>query len=217
MPELIDISVPLDEDLPTWPGSPGFDLKPLQRMEEGAVANVSCLTCDVHTGTHIDAPRHFVADGKTVEQLSLDLLVGPAVVVRIPDEVDTITADDLEALEIPEGTERLLLRTRNSELWASHAGSFQQDYVALVPDAAQWVVNHDIQCLGVDYLSVQHYNDSPETHQILLQAEVVIVEGLNLSGVAPGRYELICMPLKLAGSDGAPARAGLRPLRDSLA
>jgi len=215
MPELIDISVPLDENLPTWPGSPGFDLEPLQRMEDGAEANVSRLTCDVHTGTHIDAPRHFVANGKTVEQLPLDALVGPAVVARIPDEIDTITADVLRAAEIPRRAERLLLRTRNSDLWSSHPGSFQRDYVALAPDAAQWVVDHNIRCLGVDYLSVQHYADGPETHQILLQAEVVIVEGLDLSSVAPGSYELICMPLKLAGSDGAPARAGLRPLRDS--
>ena len=209
MPDLIDISVSLDEDLPTWPGSPGFSTEPIERIVDGADANVTKLICDVHTGTHIDAPRHFVSEGATVEQIPLDVLVGAATVARVPDEVGTITSAVLERLNIPDEAEKLLLHTSNSKLWDSHPGSFQHDYVALSPAAAHWVVDHGIRCLGVDYLSVQHYNDGPETHQTLLQNEVIIIEGLNLSGVSAGQYELLCMPVKLAGSDGAPARAAL--------
>ena len=216
MSDLTDISVALDDELPTWPSSPGFQTRPLQGMEKGAEANVTQITCDVHTGTHIDAPRHFVADGATVEQIPLDVLVGPAVVARVPGGVETITPEVLDGLDIPGDTERLLLRTSNSELWHSHPGSFREDYVALSPGAAQWIVDHDVHCIGVDYLSVQHYDDGPETHQILLRAGVIIVEGLDLSGVDTGRYELLCMPLKLDGIEGAPARDGLRPLRNSM-
>lgn len=181
-------------------------------MSDGAVANVSKLTCDVHTGTHMDAPRHFVRDGDTVEQIPLHATVGPAHVAHVSDDCSTITAATLEALDIPEDTSRLLIRTSNSHLWDQHGASFQTDYVALAPDAATWVVDHGIACLGVDYLSVQHYDDGPETHQILLEQNVVIIEGLNLSAVAPGTYELIFLPLKIAGSEGAPGRALLRPL-----
>lgn len=213
MSDLIDISVTIGEDLPIWPGSPGFRLDPLERMDEGAVANVSQLTCDVHTGTHIDAPRHFVDDGKTVDQIPLDVLVGPAVVARVPNEIDTITAEVLDDLNIPDETDRLLLRTRNSTLWSKCPATFQQDYVALGPNAAQWVVDHGLRCIGVDYLSVQLYDDGPETHQVLLRDDVVVIEGLNLMNVGPGRYELLCMPIKLQGADGAPARVGIRPPR----
>jgi len=213
MSELIDISVALDDDLPIWPGSPGFQLEALHQIAEGDEANVSKLTCDVHTGTHIDAPRHFVENGKTVEEIPLSVLVGPAVVVRVPDEVNTITASVLDELDIPSTTSRLLLHTRNSDLWSSHLGTFRHDYTALAPSASQWIVDHDIRCIGVDYLSVQHYGDGPETHQILLQGDVVIVEGLNLSGVEAGKYELLCMPIKLGGGEGAPARACVRFIR----
>lgn len=212
MSDLIDISVPLDEDLPIWPGSPGFELDSLKRIEDGAEANVSRLTCDVHTGTHIDAPRHFVNDGISVDEIPLDVLVGPSIVVQVLGEVEAVTAEVLKHLNIPNDTDRLLLRTQNSTLWSSRPASFQRDYVALTPDAAQWVVDFGIQCLGVDYLSVQRYDDGPETHQILLQNNVVIIEGLNLKNAEPGKYELICMPIKLKGGDGAPARVGIRSL-----
>ncbi|MCS3662067.1 cyclase family protein [Salinibacter ruber] len=212
MSDLIDISVTIGEDLPIWPGSPGFRLEALERMDEGDEANVSQLTCDVHTGTHIDAPRHFVDDGKTVDQIPLDALVGLVLVARVPDEIDTITAEVLNDLGIPNETDRLLLHTQNSTLWSRYPASFQQDYVALSPDAARWVVDHGIRCLGVDYLSVQHYDDGPETHQILLEGSVVIIEGLNLSSVPAGWWELCCLPVKLEEAEAALARAALRPL-----
>jgi len=208
LPNIIDISVPLHSGIPTWPGSPGFRLFQTMRMDDGEVANVSQLETDVHIGTHVDAPWHFVAGGKTIEQLSLEVLMGTAVVGYLP-EVSAVTPEDLEALALPRQTKRLLLRTRNSQLWANEVSEFQTDFVALTADAAQWVVNQGIQLIGVDYLSVQRYYDSPLTHEILLGAGVVIVEGLNLTDVTPGLYDLVCLPLKLVGSDGAPARAVL--------
>ena len=206
--DIVDISLPLRPDMPIWPGSAGLRLTRTSRLEAGDSANVSRLDCDVHVGTHVDAPRHFWEDGATVEQLPLDILIGPAVVAYLP-EVNVITADDLESLKLPAGTERLLLRTRNSELWAAGVTEFRKDYVALTADAARWVVEQDILLIGVDYLSVQRYQDGPTVHQTLLRAEVVIIEGLNLAGVESGEYELICLPLKLVGAEGAPARAVL--------
>jgi arylformamidase len=209
MTRLIDISLPLQPDLPTWPGDPRLQRERFVCMEEGHVANVSQLACCVHVGTHVDAPYHFVADGKTVEHLALDTLIGEAVVVHVPD-VESVTAADLERLTLPAGVQRLLLRTHNSALWAAGMAPFREEYVALTEDAAQWVVDHSIRLIGVDYLSVQRYHDGPRTHQILLEAEVIILEGLNLAHVAPGTYELLCLPLKLIGAEGAPARTVLR-------
>jgi len=209
--KIIDVSVPLHAELPTWPGSAGILLRPIKRMAVGDLENVSRLDCDVHAGTHVDAPWHFVEGGHTAEQLPLDVLIGPAFVAFLP-ETSAITANDLDGLALPAGTERLLLRTRNSELWAEGVTEFREDYVALTADAARWVVDQGIRLIGVDYLSVQRYGDSPVTHQILLGAGVVILEGLNLATVEPGSYELLCLPLRLVGADGAPARAVLRKL-----
>ncbi|MCS4193414.1 arylformamidase [Salinibacter ruber] len=214
MSDLIDISVSLDESLPIWPDSPGFELQPLQTREEAGQARVSRLACDVHTGTHIDAPYHFVPDGSTIEQLPIEATVGRAVVTRVPDAVTTITARTLDELGIPESTTRLLFRTKNSSFWSDYGSVFQAEYAALSPGAATWIVDHGIRCVGVDYLSVQHYEDGPETHQILLREGVVIIEGLDLSDVSPGDYELLCLPIKIAGSEGAPARAALRKTGD---
>lgn len=186
----------------------GILLKPIRRMAAGDPDNVSQLDCDVHAGTHVDAPWHFLEDGITVEQLPLDTMIGQAVVAFLPG-VEAIAANDLAGLALPPGAKRLLLRTRNSELWAGGVTEFGEDYVALTADAARWVVDQGIRLIGVDYLSVQRYDDSPLIHQVLLGAGVVILEGLNLADVQPGNYKLICLPLKLVGSEAAPARAVL--------
>ena len=207
---LIDISLPLSRDMPIWPRSVGFRLIPTMRLEAGDSVNVSRLECDVHMGTHVDAPWHFLEDGATVERLPLDVLIGPAIVAYLP-EVSTVTDNDLPDLTLPPRTKRLLLRTRNSELWEAGITEFRQDYVALTTDAARWVVDQGIRLIGVDYLSVQRFDDdSPLTHQILLEAGVIILEGLNLAGVQPGAYKLICLPIRLVGAEGAPARAILQ-------
>lgn len=163
---------------------------------------------DIHAGTHVDAPWHFIPDGKTVETLDLNVLMGPAMVAHLPG-VDSVGPEDLDSLDLPKETERLLLRTRNSLLWEAEEGEFQKDFVALTLDAARWVAERGIRLVGVDYLSVQRFNDPPDTHEVLLAAEIIILEGLDLSRVSSGWYDLYCLPLKLVGAEGAPARAVL--------
>jgi arylformamidase len=176
-------------------------------MDDGAVANVTRINSTVHLGTHVDAPRHFLNDGRTVEQLPLEVLTGPCYVVQLPDGVDAITSEVLERTEIAPDMKRILFGTSNSHLWANGESKFQTDFVAIEDDAAEWLVERGVQLVGVDYLSVAPYSDPVPTHTILLKAGVVIVEGLNLSQVMRGFYDLYCLPLKIAGSDGAPARA----------
>jgi arylformamidase len=202
-----DISVTISPQLPTWPGDPKIEFKRLRKMEQGADANVTHLSAGVHIGTHVDAPFHFLGgEAATVESLPLEVLTGPALVVHLP-EVDLISAAVLAAAGVPSGVDRLLFKTRNSDLWARNVPEFQHDFVALSPDAAGWLVSHGVALVGVDYLSVAPYHDPVPTHRTLLAAGVVAVEGLDLSRVAPGEYTLYCLPLKLQGSDGAPARA----------
>ena len=202
-----DISVTVSPDLPVWPGDPAVVLERYLSQAAGDQANVSRLACSVHVGTHVDAPIHFVEGGRGVDELSWETLVGDALVADARG-LHTITAAALEALAIPPGTRRLLLKTDNSALWSS--GVFEEGYVALEPDAARWVVEREIALLGVDYLSVQLYDDpNPDTHRILLEAGVVLLEGLDLGDVSPASYVLVCLPLKLRGADGAPARVVL--------
>ncbi len=209
---IIDISLPLHPKMPKWPGSEGIKINRIKCLEVGDKVNISKLECNMHVGTHVDAPRHFIEDGSTVEALPLDLLIGPAVVVAIP-EVKVVTAKHLASIGIPSKTERLLLRTLNSDLWASNVTEFGENYTALTADAAQWLVDRGIGLVGIDYLSIQIFSDPPTTHKILLKGKVVILEGLNLADVKPGKYELICLPIRIVGTEGAPARALLRQIR----
>ena len=204
---IFDISVSIHPKLPVWPGDPQIVLERYRQLANGDASNDSRLACSVHCGTHIDAPAHFIEKGNTIEQLSLDSLVGNATVVEFP-KIHRITPDLLETQKIDTQTNRLLLKTKNSELWADPEHEFYPDYVALSAEAARWIVNNGIQLVGIDYLSIQLFKDAePLTHRILLEAGVIILEGLNLRDVKPGTYQLICLPLKLTGSDGAPARA----------
>lgn len=203
-----DISLTISPTLPTWPGDPAVILERVAKIEEGANSNVSQVNMGVHTGTHVDAPYHFLGDGAmTVEKLPLKLLTGRVYLLHLPDNIEVIDAKALEKAEIPPRTRRLLFRTRNSKLWANPNHQFHTDFVGVSEDGAQFLVNRGVKLVGVDYLSVAPYKQSRPTHEILLQAGVVVVEGLNLSQVSQGRYTLYCLPLKLEGSDGAPARA----------
>jgi arylformamidase len=203
-----DISLTISPDLPVWPGDPAVQMDRVSKMEEGADANVTQLNMGAHVGTHVDAPFHFLGgDASTVERLPISLLTGRAYLLHLPDEVDLITAEVLKKADIPPRTRRLLFRTRNSRLWETHPTEFQKDFVALDNDAAEMIVEHGIKLVGIDYLSIAPYANGKPTHQTLLKAGVVVVEGLNLSEVSQGRYTLYCLPLKLAGADGAPARA----------
>jgi arylformamidase len=201
-----DISMTISPDMPVWPGDPNVVIQRIGKIDEGAEANVSKLNMCVHTGTHVDAPFHFLQEGNTVEQLSLKLLTGRVYVLHLP-EVDVITRDVLEGSGIPPRTRRVLFRTRNSDLWKAEVIDFQSGYVGVSSDGAEYLVNRGVKLVGVDYLSVAPYESTKATHQILLEAGIVIVEGLDLSKVSQGRYSLYCLPLKIVGCDGAPARA----------
>ncbi len=206
---LYDISLTISEDLPVWPGDPKIELTKISQIKDGEMANVTHLSAGVHIGTHVDAPDHFLGNGQTVENLPVELLVGEATVVEIPVE-GQISAADLQTAAIPEGTTRLLIKTANSLLWAQDWKEFKEDFIALQADAAAYLVNRGVRVVGVDYLSVAPYADSAPTHKILLEAGVLIIEGLNLSGIKAGEYTLMCLPLKIKGSDGAPARVLLQ-------
>ncbi|MCD6424504.1 MAG: cyclase family protein [Anaerolineales bacterium] len=207
--KLYDISLTITEDLPVWPGDPKIELKKISQIDDGEEANVTHLSACVHIGTHVDAPDHFLGNGETAENLSLDLLVGPALVVEVPVE-GQITAMDLQSITIPEGTKRLLIKTANSQIWAEGLKEFKEDFIAIEADAAEYLVNQGVEVVGVDYLSVAPFADPAPTHQILLKAGTLIIEGLNLSEIVPGEYTLYCLPLKIKGSDGAPARVLLQ-------
>lgn len=200
-----DITLPISKELPVWPGDPDFELRRIDSLAAGGNTNTSQIIMSAHMGTHVDAPDHFLGNGRTVEALPLNILSGRVYVLYLPN-VDLITADVLAKAEIPPRTRRLLFKTRNSDIWARGERTFQTDFVALSPDGAEYLVDRGFKLVGVDYLSVAPYKKSRPTHEILLRAGVIIVEGLDLSAVSPGRYTLQCLPLKLVGADGAPAR-----------
>jgi arylformamidase len=202
-----DISLTVTPALPVWPGDPAIVLERVSKMEEGEHNNVSRLALSVHAGTHVDAPYHFIADGKTIETLALDVLVGPAQVVELPADCRLISALDLQAAGLADGVQRVLLKTRNSAYWKQPGLPFQKAFTALDPGGAAFLVDRGVKLVGIDYFSIAPFGDSVPTHRALLSAEMVILEGIDLSAIAPGRYRLCCLPLKLGGSDGAPARA----------
>ncbi len=204
--KIYDISLPVSESLVVWPGDPPVRITHPSHLDRGDPYTVSRLEIGAHVGTHVDAPAHFIRGGAGVDRLALHLLVGPAQVVHVPD-APTLTEDVLDGLSIPPNTERLLFRTRNSERWASGAAGFRGDYVGVTDAGARWLVAHGVKLVGIDYLSISSNDDLMAPHHTLLGAGVIVVEGLDLHGVAPGAYQLVCLPLKLVAGDGAPARA----------
>lgn len=208
MSVIIDISVPIRVAMPIYPGDQPFELEPMLRIEQGAVCNLSRIRMGTHTGTHIDAPWHFNAEGKRVHQIPLARLIGPVWVADLRG-LPAVTALALKQAQIPPAFTRLLIKTDNSALWCYP--TFQQDYVSLTPDACDWLIENCIDVVGLDYLSVEPFGaPKPEVHQKLCGAGVIIIEGLNLLEVEAGAYELLCMPLCIEDADGAPARVALR-------
>lgn len=203
---IYDISLSISESLVVWPGDSPVRITQPRRIDRGDHATVSHLEISAHTGTHVDAPAHFIQGGAGVDTLDLNALVGLALVAEARD-ADVLTADVLAELAIPLGTERVLFRTRNSSLWARGVQEFDEDFVAITEDGARWLVERGIRLVGIDYLSVAPFSASIPTHQMLLRAGIVLLEGVNLSGIRPGMYHLVCLPLKIEGADGAPARA----------
>ena len=206
----IDVSVPLFDGMVAWGSDPRPKITQKLSIEKGDVCNLTLLDMSAHTGTHMDAPRHFVRDGKGMETLPLDAVMGPARVVEIKDPV-AVRVAELEPLQLKPG-ERILFKSRNSErCWQS--SEFFEDFVYISNEAAQYLVAKGVRTVGVDYLSIGGFhNDLVETHVTILGAGIWVIEGLNLSAIEPGDYELACLPLKILGSDGAPARAALRKI-----
>jgi len=202
--QIYDVTRPISPAMPVWPGHPPVVLERVASIAQGHRSNVSRLAGTVHIGTHVDAPVHFVAGGTDVTTLPLYVLIGPARVVELPD-ADVISAESLAHLDL-KGVQRLLFKTRNGQL---RQDEFDAGFVALTLDAAQWVMEQGVQLVGVDYLSVERMGGDGSVHRALLGAGVVVVEGLDLRAVPPGDYELVCLPLKLVGCDGAPARVVL--------
>jgi len=210
--KLYDITLPISEDLPVWPDDPPIKLSLAFDLSEGDAANVTAIQMSAHTGTHIDAPRHFIPEGLAVDQLPLDRLIGPCRVVDLLHLKTCIDRADLEILDLKDIT-RLLFKTQNSLREAYRKQPFQSDYIALSPQAAAYLKNENIQLIGIDAFSIEAYeNIDHATHHILLKNNVIIIEGLDLKDVPAGDYELIALPIKLKDADGAPTRVVLREL-----
>lgn len=212
--QIYDVSVPLSGATPTYPADPGIEIKPWKALANGDVANVSLINFGLHSGTHVDAPAHFIEGGTKVDALSLQSLVGEAEVVEVAEHIKVIDENFIRANCI-RGSQRILFKTRNSSFWNHPEEGFRVDYTYVDAPAARQLVNSGVKLVGIDYLSIERFApEKYETHHILLSQNVVILEGLDLRKVPAGLYELICLPLKIAGGngDGAPARTILRTL-----
>ncbi len=207
MSRIYDISTPVRNGGVVYPGNPEIRIQPQQAISQGAGANVSSIAFGSHSGTHIDAVKHFFDDGQTVDQIALDRFIGPVILLSFPDDLMAVGAADLARHDIGAHT-RILLRTRNSSF--IEGPGFVNDFTYLAPDGAEYLVGHGVELVGIDYFSIEQFHSGHHrTHRALLERGVVIVEGLDLSEPAPGEYQLICLPLRLAGLDAAPARAVL--------
>lgn len=202
-----DISVPISNGGAVYPGNPEIRIAPQQEIAKGASSNVSSIAFGSHTGTHVDAPKHMIDDGDSVDTLPFDVLMGPAVLVDVGIKCLAVGARELKLHEL-KGHKRILIKTRNSAFIRDPG--FREDYSYLAPDGADYLVSLGVTLVGVDYFSIEQFHSGHHrSHLTLLKAGVVIVEGLDLSVPPLGPYELRVLPLRLAGLDGAPARAVL--------
>jgi len=211
---IYDVSVPLTNEMPTYPGDPGIQIRDWYSLSNGDPANVTYLSFGAHTGTHVDAPAHFIDGANKVESLALDVLLGKAQVIEVPENRVSIDEEFVSANYL-QGQIRVLFKTRNSSFWRDGGAGFRQDFTYLELSAAKYLVQAGVKLVGIDYLSIEQFGQKNHpTHLALLTKDVVIVEGLNLSAVAAGEYELICLPMRISSGkgDGAPARVVLRTL-----
>jgi arylformamidase len=211
---IYDLSVPLSSELPTYPGDPGVQIRSWSSLGNGDAANVSALNFGAHTGTHVDAPAHFLPGAKKVETLDLEVLIGEAEVIEVP-QVHRVIDQEFVVKHCSTQAPRILFKTRNSAFWTGDYTDFRTDFTHLDLRAAQWLIERGVKLVGIDYLSIEQFGSKDHAvHRALLAHEVIIVEGLNLGGVPPGKYELICLPLRLRSKlgDGAPARVVLRTI-----
>ncbi len=205
-----DISLKLSGETVRWVTSPPFELAERRRMSKGDPNNSSAVNMSVHSGTHIDAPFHFVEQGTTIDQLPLERFIGPALVYSVETE-RYITKEHVAGIRL-EGVTRVLFKTHNSGLL--HQREYDPDFAAFSVEAAQFLVELGVELVGLDYLSVAHADEQAPVHRAFLDHGVILLEGIDLSEVAPGLYELMCLPIKLGDSDGAPCRAVLRDLEN---
>ncbi len=204
MRKIYDISMGIKDGMLTYPGDPGVSLRREKEIGKGSQANLSMYCIGSHTGTHVDPPFHFFPDGDTAEALPLDSLIGPAVVVEAPDEIgrDFLAGAGFGLAE------RVLFKTKNSAF--SQDPVFREEFAHLTPDGAQYLAEQGVKLVGIDYLSIEKFHSKEHAvHKIFLGKGIVILEGLDLSNVEPGEYTFLCLPLKVIGGDGAPARAVL--------
>lgn len=207
---IYDVTVPISAETPVYEGDPKTEIKTISSIENGDASNVSRICCCAHTGTHVDAPNHFLQGTKKVHELELEKLVGECLVIELDKNVSEIKPEHLNGIE---NVERVLFKTRNSDFWDETNKVFQTDFTYISPKAAQELVKKNIKLVGIDYLSVDKFDSTDfPTHKILLENEVVILEGLDLREISGGVYEIICLPLKYIGGagDGSPARTILR-------
>ena len=211
--KIYDVSLPLQSGMPVWPGDDDPKFEQYAFIEKGSVVNSTGIHSSAHVGTHVDAPRHLFNDGKTIDEIGLDILVGRAEVIDMLDALQ-IDRSTLTSIPIP-NCKRLLFKTRNSKYWKTPRHKFKTDFVSLTADGAEFLIENGIELVGIDYLSIDLFSagDLP-AHKILLEKEVVVVEGLNLSEVPSGMYELDCLPIKILGADGAPARVILKSINE---
>lgn len=214
MHKWIDISLPIHPEMAIWPGNPGVELEASQCLHEGDVCNVSKLTVGTHTGTHVDAIKHFIENADDIASAPIDRFIGPARVVEVSSQRE-ICLDDFDPSVIGKG-ERILFKSRNS-VDRLHESGFQEDFVHLSVGVAQWLAEMEVPLVGVDYLSVGGYEGNVvDVHHELLGNGVYAVEGLVLTGIEPGWYDLICLPLKIRGGDAGLTRAVIRPRETSV-
>ena len=207
-----DVTVLVSEEMAIWPGNPEVSLEKVKSLKKGDSSNLTHLKMGVHSGTHIDAPNHFEPEGIGTDQLPVDVLMGRCRVLDLTDVKESIDRSKLSRLNL-NGVTRLLFKTTNSRWWDQNDRQFHSDFIHLAEDGAHFLVDHGIRLVGIDYLSIEKYK-SPDhaTHHVLLRSNVIVIEGLNLSGVSQGDYELAALPVKLEGADGAPTRVILREI-----
>ncbi len=192
--------------MPVWPGDPQVENLLISSIEKGEEVNVTCIQMSAHTGTHIDAPIHFIESGTAIEELKLTSLLGEVEVVEIDFQVSQIDAHTLRKLNRTQWPQRLIFKTNNSFLRLLDQDYFSRNFTALSPDAAEYLVKKGVNLVGIDYLSIAPFENGSDTHIVLLENNVIVVEGLNLADISPGIYDLIALPILLEGADGAPAR-----------